>query len=127
MLWDLMQQLHIKGLEGEVSAARRDAQDYMTNFVRRFDDRFSALALVCEALWELLSEHTELTEDDLKKKVLEIDLRDGVQDGKVDRNVGRGPIEKCPECGAGISRKFNRCLFCGYQSEKAGDPFDSLG
>ena len=65
MIWDLMQQMRIQGLEGEINAARRDTRDTMTNFVRRFDDRFSALALICEALWELLSENTNLTEEDL--------------------------------------------------------------
>ncbi len=127
MIYDLMQQFRILGLQGEINATRRETHETMTNFVRGFDNRFSALALICEALWELLSEHTDLTEDDFKKKVLEIDMRDGIQDGKVSRGVGHGPLQKCPECGAGISRKFNRCLFCGYQSDEGGDPFDRIG
>jgi hypothetical protein len=105
---------HRSAVESARSAASRGefkAQSAMDE-VLRVEDRLNQLALVNMALWTLLKERTGLTEEELAQRVEEIDLSDGQLDGKV-----RGTVVQCPECGHNLSRKHNRCLYCGYEPE----------
>ena len=70
----------------EVRRVRSKATD--SDFrAARIEGRVDRLAMVCAALWDLVKEHTELTEEDLFQRVEDIDLRDGVlvlgEDGPV--------------------------------------------
>ena len=78
------------------------------------------LGLVCRAMWTLLQERTGLTERELLERVTELDLRDGVPDGKYTR-----PPVDCAKCGSKVSRKFGRCLFCGTPYTE-GSAFDTV-
>jgi len=82
--------------------------------------RVDRLALVCQALWSLLQERTDLTDDDLTTRITEMDLKDGALDGKYEK-----PVDKCPKCGSGMSKRFQRCLFCGEKAASGG-VFDNL-
>jgi hypothetical protein len=74
----------------------------------RLEGRVDRLAMVCAALWDLVKEHTELTEEDLFRRVEDIDLRDGVLDGKVARET-----ITCVKCGRVMSARHSQCLYCG--------------
>ena len=71
-------------------------------------ERLEKLVLVNMAMWSLLQEKVGLTEQDLADRVEQIDLADGVADGKVTRT-----IRQCPNCGRNVSSRHKRCLFCG--------------
>lgn len=78
----------------------------------RTDDvtqRLESLTLVCMAMWELMKEQG-VTEEQLARKVQELDLQDGRLDGrlKADRNQ-----VTCLHCERVISRRHRRCLYCG--------------
>ena len=47
------------------------------------------------------------------KAVLEIDLSDGILDGRV-----RRPALECSACNRKIPRRFNRCMYCGVDIEQ---------
>lgn len=64
--------------------------------------------LICESLWELLAEKTNLTIDDLHQKLYEVDMRDGVLDGKNQRQA-----VECPNCRHMVSSRHAACLYCG--------------
>jgi len=64
--------------------------------------------MISEALWELLRDKTNLTEEDLHKKLYEIDMRDGVLDGKNKRKAA-----KCPDCDHMVSARHPACIYCG--------------
>jgi len=66
------------------------------------------LSLACQALWELLRDRTDLTEEDLEAKILEVDLRDGRADGK----MGTRPLD-CPSCGRKTNSTRSICMMCG--------------
>lgn len=83
----------------------RDQRDY-----DQLEERLDKLLLVCSALWELLRDRTDLTEDDLLAKVQEVDLRDGTADGKISKT-----IKKCPKCGRTMSPRHKKCLYCGEE------------
>lgn len=70
--------------------------------------RVARLALLNQALWELLRDKMGISDADLEQKATEIDLRDGVQDGA----ITAVPV-KCPACGRTSSSKNQRCMYCG--------------
>jgi len=75
--------------------------------------RFERLSLVCQALWEILRDRHSMSEDELKMKVLEVDLRDGTTDGKMATEV-----LLCPSCGNKTNSKRSVCIICGAQIPK---------
>lgn len=104
----------IKGRHNTAAAARDARRE-----VRELHDRVDRLTLVCMALWELLKERGELSEQDLASKVSEIDLRDGRADGKVARQVKR-----CASCGRVMSPRHEACMYCGAVNLHV-TPFDA--
>ncbi len=107
MLWEAYQQRRIAGAErtAESAEAKVDRSAKMVEDLQRQVER---LSLACQAMWELLRQCSDLTEDDLEKKILEIDGRDGCVDGK----IGLQALD-CPACGRKTSSKRNSCIMCG--------------
>lgn len=115
-LWDLYQQYQIHELQGRVSAAGSSASaaERSARTIPDIDERIARLALLCRAMFELMQEVAPgVTEEKLSAKVIEIDLRDGQEDGRM-----MPKAKRCPKCEAMMSPKFGRCLFCG---EKDGN------
>ena len=75
--------------------------------------RLDKLTLICMALWSLLSEKTQLTEEDLMERIKKLDLMDGESDGKLQRQVA-----KCAQCGRVMSSRHTKCLYCGAERLK---------
>lgn len=115
---DLYQQYQISVLQAEArvdeSEARRTVSHAALAQVRDLGERLDKLTLVTHAMWTLLSERTQITEEDLLRRITEIDARDGTVDGR----VARQPV-KC-SCGAMVCAKFQRCLFCGKDYRGSG-------
>ncbi len=107
MLWETYQQSRIAGAEqaAESAEARADRYARKLDEVQRHVER---LSLACQAMWELLREVSDLTEEELEKKILEVDGRDGCVDGK----IGVQPVD-CPACGRKTSSKRSSCVMCG--------------
>lgn len=74
----------------------------------RMREQMDQLTLVCAAMWQLIREKTNLTEQDLAERVAMIDAKDGAADGKMTKTV-----KKCPKCNRTMSPKHSRCLYCG--------------
>ncbi len=87
---------------------------------RLLEDRLERLALVCMAMWSLIQSQTDLTEDDLLERVKEIDLMDGVADGKITHQVCR-----CGACDRPVSSRHTRCIYCGSE-QLVACAFDSV-
>ena len=78
--------------------------------IEELEIKVDRLTLVTQALWELLQAKAGLTESDLTALIEEIDLRDGVKDGK------HTPTPKnCVKCNRVVSVRTNMCLYCGYK------------
>ena len=86
--------------ESRALAAEREGKGLRADLARTL--------MICEALWEMLSEKQGLTEIDLHKKIYEIDMRDGVLDGKNKRKA-----QKCPDCEHMVSARHPACIYCG--------------
>lgn len=93
-IWDLYQQYRISELDNRVSSMQgsRNQDNVARDAAFRLEDKV-----------------------ELRKNILEVDLRDGQADGRMTLKA-----KKCPKCDAMISPQFGRCLFCGYKDESAG-------
>lgn len=107
MLW----QIHT---QSQVSATRRTANnaaskvDRVANDLTAMQRHLDRLSLACQAMWELVRENTNLTEQDIESKILEIDGRSGQIDGKI--NTQR---LNCSSCGSPTNSKRPTCVMCG--------------
>ncbi len=76
--------------------------------------------MINEALWIFIKEQHGYTDEDLIKKIAEIDMRDGKLDGKVAPEVKEN--NACGNCGRPIGRRRLICLYCGTALVR--DPFE---
>ena len=83
--------------------------------VLALEARVNKLALVNQALFELIAQRAGMTEADLINKVNEIDLRDGRLDGRPHEET---PVT-CERCGRSYSRRHNHCFYCGHVNAMA--------
>ncbi len=84
------------------------------------EDRLDRLSLICMAMWTLVQAETDLTEEDLLQRVREIDLMDGVADGRITRQVTR-----CGRCDRPMSSRHTRCIYCGSE-QLVATAFDTI-
>ena len=115
MLWNLLQHIQISQLRSQIDRVQGagSSDEFARDAVVRLEEKVDRLALICRAMFELLQD-TGMTEEKLTAKVVEVDLRDGQQDGRMTAKPKR-----CPKCDAMMSPKFGRCLFCGHQDPAA--------
>ncbi|HUU60139.1 MAG TPA: hypothetical protein VMZ50_11390 [Phycisphaerae bacterium] len=118
MFWRLHQQRQIAEAASTASKGASKVGEVQRD-LRGLEDRVAQLSLVCSAMWSLIQEQTDLTEEDLMERVKEMDLQDGVADGKATKKLGR-----CPHCGRPMSARKQRCLYCGKDRPKSST-FDS--
>jgi hypothetical protein len=76
------------------------------------------LLMISEALWTILKEKHGYTDNELIRRIENIDLRDGKLDGKVSKN----PPEPCPACGRILMGNRPVCLYCGMKVKRK--PFE---
>jgi hypothetical protein len=98
------------------SGARGEATE---SRVRDLERRLEKLALVCQALWSLVRDRQGVTDDDLARRVRELDLTDGRLDGRL------APAITCGTCGRVTARRREKCLYCGAPREGAS-AFETL-
>jgi hypothetical protein len=72
------------------------------------EQRLDRALLTLEAMWTLLRERLNVTDEHLVQRIVEIDESDGIRDGKV-----RRPPVACPHCAKTIPARFPRCFYCG--------------
>jgi hypothetical protein len=121
-VWDVVQQLQINELR-ELAGSKEIRAVAGTNRseIELLNRQVAALTLINRAMWELMESKLGVTQAQLAAKVSEIDLRDGVADGR----FVAAPTD-CPQCQAKVCRQLGRCLFCGYRPSST-DVFDTAG
>lgn len=119
MLKNLRQDIRIVDAQLEASAAAR-AADKAQGRIERVDERFARLAMITEALWELLKSKTGWTDDLLAAEVAKLDHRDGVMDGR--RTPRAVP---CHVCQRNLPGEGRPCIYCGTPPA-VSTPFSGL-
>ena len=109
MHWDLIQHFQINEAKSDARDALHTAnsQDNKRRYLQNQVDR---LSLACQAMWEILRDHTGLTEEQLLGKMKEIDARDGKMDGKMTNEV-----LTCPSCNNKTGTQTGSCIYCGLK------------
>jgi len=110
-LWDVYQQGQIESASATADLAHSavlNAEDRAKRQIARLESKIDGLALVSQALWELVRERTNLTDEDIRAKMSEIDQRDGRVDGRL---LG-GPTA-CKGCGRPVHSRQSTCMYCG--------------
>ncbi len=95
------------------SAADRSQREEARARFRDLEHEIERLKLLNQALWELLKGKLKLSDDELVKCITDVDMRDGVADGKMTTVA-----LKCPTCSRISSSKYWKCLYCGQEFEK---------
>jgi len=113
MFWEFYQQGQIHRAQSNASRAEQKAVS-VKHEINRLATRIDSLAITCQAMWELLRERTNLTDDDIETRMQEIDLRDGREDGRM-----QSQVFECTDCGRKVSGRHGRCLYCGTEFDRS--------
>ena len=114
ILWNSSQEGRIWQAEDRIDSATLTVET-LKNQVTDALERLDHANLVTLALWELIAERHSSTVEQLRAKVAEIDLRDGVQDGQFG-----GQAAQCTGCGRPMNSKRPRCMYCGMPRRGLG-------
>ncbi len=105
-----------------ITSGLRSSADRANHRVNSIDDKIMAmekkielLSLLGQAMFEILRDRVQVSEQEIMEKIEEIDLRDGIKDGK----MGNGLL-KCNKCNRGYNTKLDKCLYCGNVNEGSG-------
>lgn len=112
IILDIYQQRRIREAQADAENAQRKVKS-VEDKVRDLERKCSSMALASQALWELLKQNSNLRDEDIVNKILEIDMRDGRADGKMSRS-----IVKCSSCGRKSNSTRSQCLYCGSPISK---------
>jgi hypothetical protein len=82
--------------------------------------RIDRLTLVNEALWTLLQEASNLTDEHLANRIKELDESDGSADGSF-----KPAASRCQKCDAAVGHGRRTCMFCGSEATTRS-PFRSV-
>jgi hypothetical protein len=123
MIWALGQHIINAGvghLAEDVQQMVEDAQSTAPSTVKShasdlasINQKIDKLSLCCQAMWELLRDHSDLTEEDIDAKVIEIDNRDGKSDGTISAQM-----IYCSSCGRPSNTNRSNCVICGAELNK---------
>ena len=93
--------------QAKAESATRKAEDVEMELEMKIDK----LSLITQALWSFIRQNHSMTDDALMDKVKEIDMRDGILDGK----VSKGRAKQCPDCNRVMNKMHSKCLYCGHE------------
>jgi hypothetical protein len=116
LLWDLHQQHRISRASAEAERAAGEARS-ARSIADSHERRLDALTLTNLALWSYIREKLGVSEEQLIRRIEEIDLSDGRLDGRV--TAAACP---CSQCGRMVSHRHARCLYCGATTHASPTP-----
>lgn len=107
IFWDIHQQHQINSVSASTDRVAGQSER-MSVELRDMRRELNRVTIACQALWELVRENTDITEAMMAERMQDVDLRDGVADGKM------GPqIIACASCGAKTNTRRGHCVMCG--------------
>lgn len=107
LFWDLYQESRISEAQSGAEVAR-STSERLRRDVDQMRRRMDAMALACQAMWEILRDQVGVSEDALMQKMQEIDLRDGTADGRMTPQR-----LTCPGCSKLNNTTRSECVYCG--------------
>lgn len=80
----------------------------------KLEKRVDELSLLSQALWELVRDHTDLKDEDIREKMKEIDTRGGKE---ANHKINKETVA-CENCGRKILSSATKCFYCGTSRDK---------
>ncbi len=106
--WMVDAHQYVRTAQASSSANHAVAQsEQARSEVQRLRSELDRLTLICRAMWSLLQDTSGLTEDDLMRRIEEVDLLDGKRDGRVQAGV-----VSCAQCGRNNKPQRPHCMYC---------------
>jgi hypothetical protein len=115
LFFHLYQNRWISDVERTALSAENQATGHNFN-IKELEKETDMLKLVNQAMFEIMVERFGVSEEDILRKIEEIDLRDGVKDGK----LGNSSLY-CKKCRRGYNVRLNKCLYCGHVDSAADE------
>ncbi len=95
-------------------ALNRASEAAQEERITELEQEVGELALLSKTLMRILLENGVCTGREIEDMMHQVDLEDGVADGRVTKNAASDP-GKCPECDRTIQEGRKRCLYCGHK------------
>ena len=112
-LWDSYQELRVKHATEDIVPGNVRTSELGVS-VGRLETELTSdvdgLTLLCQALWSLVEENTDLTLEDLESKIRGLE----VLDEELLEELG-DLKQSCPQCSAAIPANMDKCQFCGHE------------
>ncbi len=108
IFWDFWQDARIRQAENLAERATVKADNTSRHIEERIASRLDNIVLANTAMWAILKERYNLTDEDLMNKMEEIDLADGRRDGRIGKT-----LQVCPSCKRRSAEHHDNCLYCG--------------
>lgn len=77
------------------------------------EDRISKLLLVNAALYDVIKEKLNVTDEDIAQKINELNDKNFLLEQKTDQHV-----RKCRKCGKNLIQRRTVCVYCGMENDK---------
>lgn len=106
-MWDIFQEVRLNDHRMRQDSVESDTQRNRGDLFA-LSKQVAKMALVNQALYELLKEKAGITDEELRRKIREVDTRDGVEDGDL-----KAPPLRCPKCGSTVTAGALSCMSCG--------------
>ncbi|MGK7932936.1 MAG: hypothetical protein AB4041_16110 [Microcystaceae cyanobacterium] len=116
---DYRQDIAISAAASDARKATSQAED-MASLINHLENKIDLLSLRCQAMWEVLRDNTQLSDEVIKEKITAFYEKHGVVRGKIAKKA-----EKCPNCNRPMDKRTKKCLYCGH-SVVLSDPLISL-
>ena len=93
---------------------KRSSEAVQEDRVAELEQEVGELALLSKTLMRILLEKGVCTGREIEDMMHQVDLEDGVADGRVTKNAAR-VAGKCPECNRPVDAHRKRCFYCGHE------------
>jgi hypothetical protein len=107
-------------MQGRALGTAHRSVDSAVERIERLEATLERLSLACRGMWELLREQNDIGEEELFEKVREIDLLDGIADGRL-----RPEPRTCENCSRVNGHRHAACLFCGHELPASRSVFEA--
>jgi len=119
LFWELNQQRRIGEAQADARNSEMRAQDVQRD-VEMLQQSVEKLALVNAAMWSLMQDKMGLKDEQLLNRMQEIDMQDGVADGRISRQKAL----TCAKCQRPMSRTHDSFMYCGAYNPGSRSAFD---
>ncbi len=104
----------LKSQTADLAGARGVADATQKARIKQLEEGVGELALLCKTLMRMLLEKGVCTGQEINALMKQLDLEDGVEDGRVTKTAGKAG-GRCPKCDHAVMAARKRCLYCGHE------------